>query len=134
MAYKDLLVYLDDSKGCGKRVDAAVRMAKQHDAHLTGVYPIVEIPLLHYVRRHIPRDVQASMDAEANALADAALKSFREAAERSGVAYETRTDHGTDTQKRRCGCGAPRTDANSWVRNLTASQARDAILHWRLSA
>ena len=56
------------------------------------------------------------MDAEANALAEAALKSFREAAERSGVAYETRTDHGTDPQKGRCGCGTPRTDANSWPR------------------
>ena len=65
MTYKDLLVHLDDSKGCAKRVHAAVRLAAQHGAHLTGVYPIVEIPLLHYIRRHIPPDVQASMDAEA---------------------------------------------------------------------
>jgi hypothetical protein len=36
-------VHLDDSTGCGKRVDAVVRLARQHDAHLTGVYPIVEI-------------------------------------------------------------------------------------------
>ena len=97
MAYKDLLVHLDDSKGCAKRVAAAVRLAGQHGAHLTGVYPIVEIPLLNYIREQIPRDVRAGMDAEANALAEAALKSFREAAERSGVAYETRTDHALDT-------------------------------------
>jgi nucleotide-binding universal stress UspA family protein len=90
MTYKDVLVHLDDSKGCGKRIDAAVRLAKQHDAHLTGVYPIVEIPLLHYTRRHIPRHVQASMDAEAQRQAEAALERFRMAGERSGVAYETR--------------------------------------------
>ena len=41
MAYKDLLVHLDDSKGCAKRVEAAVRLAGQHGAHLTGVYPIL---------------------------------------------------------------------------------------------
>jgi nucleotide-binding universal stress UspA family protein len=97
MAYQDLLVHLDDSKGCGPRVDAAVRLARQHGAHLTGVYPIVEIPLLHYIRRQIPRDVQASMDAEAQRHAETALKGFREAAERGGVSYETRTDHALDT-------------------------------------
>ena len=59
MAYKDLLVHLDDSKGCAKRVEAAVRLAGQHGAHLTGVYPILEIPLLNYIREQIPRDIQA---------------------------------------------------------------------------
>jgi nucleotide-binding universal stress UspA family protein len=97
MTYKDLLVHLDDSKSCAKRVDAAVRLATQHGAHLTGVYPIVEISLLHYIRRHIPRDVQASMDAEAQRQAETALKGFREAAQRGGVAYETRTDHALDS-------------------------------------
>jgi nucleotide-binding universal stress UspA family protein len=97
MAYKDLLVHLDDTKGCAKRVDAALTLAAQHGAHLTGVYPIVEIPLLNYIREQIPRDIRASMDAEANALADAALARFRTAAERGGVAYGTRTDRALDT-------------------------------------
>jgi nucleotide-binding universal stress UspA family protein len=96
MVYKDLLVHLDDSKGCAKRVDAAVRLAGEHGAHLTGVYPIVEIPLLNSIREQIPRDIRAAMDVEAKALAEAALKGFREATERSGVAYETRTDHALD--------------------------------------
>jgi nucleotide-binding universal stress UspA family protein len=97
MPYKDLLVHLDDSKGCSKRIDAAVRLAAQHGAYLTGVYPIVEIPLLNYIREQIPPDIRASMDAEAKALAEAALKNFREAAERGGVSYEARTDHALDT-------------------------------------
>jgi hypothetical protein len=64
MAYKDLLVHLDDGKGCAQRVDAAVGLARQHGAHLTGVYPLVEIPLLNYIREQIPEDVQARMEAE----------------------------------------------------------------------
>jgi nucleotide-binding universal stress UspA family protein len=97
MPYKDLLVYLDDSKSCARRVDAAIRLAAQHGAHLAGVYPICEIPLLNYIREQIPPDIRASMDAEAKALAEAALKDFREAAERGGVSYEARTDHALDT-------------------------------------
>lgn len=97
MTYKDLLVHLDDSKGCAKRVDAAVRLAASHGAHLTGFYPIVEIPLLDAIRERIPRDIQAAMDAEAQARAEAALEHFRKAAERGGIAYETRTDQALDT-------------------------------------
>ena len=74
MTYKDLLVHLDDSKGCASRVDAAVRLAARHGAHLTGFYPIVEIPLLNYIRERIPRDIRASMAAEAQAHAEAALE------------------------------------------------------------
>ena len=97
MSYKDLLVHLDDTRCFRKRIDAAVRLAARHGAHLTGVYPIVEIPLLNYIREHIPREVRAMMEAEAQRLAETVLKGFREAAERGGGAYETRTDHALDT-------------------------------------
>jgi nucleotide-binding universal stress UspA family protein len=97
MAYRDLLVHLDDGKNCARRVDAAVRLAAGHGAYLTGVCPIVEIPLLNYIREQIPREIQASMEAEAQAQADIALRGFREAAERAGIAYGTRTDRALDT-------------------------------------
>ena len=97
MSYKDLLVHLDESKGCAQRVDAAVRLAASHGAHLTGFYPMVEIPLLNAIRERIPRDIQAAMDADAQARAEAALESFREAAERGGIAWGTRTDQALDT-------------------------------------
>lgn len=97
MAYRDLLVHLDDGKGCAGRIEAAISLAAAHDAHLTGFYPIVEIPLLSYIRQEIPRDVRASMDAEAQTLADAALARFRAAAERAGISHETRTDRALDT-------------------------------------
>lgn len=97
MAYKDLLVHLDDSKSCASRIEVAIGLAARHDAHLTGFYPIVEISLLSYIRAEIPRDIRASMDAEAKALAHAALARFRTAAERGGIAYDARTDHALDT-------------------------------------
>jgi nucleotide-binding universal stress UspA family protein len=97
MTYKDLLVHLDDSKGCAKRVDAAVRLAEQHGAHLTGVYPIVEIPLLNSIRAQIPRNMLENMELEAQSQAESALKKFRKAAEGSGIAYEARTDRALDT-------------------------------------
>jgi nucleotide-binding universal stress UspA family protein len=97
MAYKDLLVHLDESNGCARRVDAAVRLAARHGAYLTGLYPILEIPLLNYIREQIPEDVQARMDAEAQMQAEAGLKDFWEAAERGGVSYGTRTDHALHT-------------------------------------
>jgi nucleotide-binding universal stress UspA family protein len=97
MAYRDLLLHLDDSEGCAKRVEAAVRLATRHGAHLTGFYPIVEIPLLHYIKEQIPPEIQANIAAEAKARADVGLAAFRKAAERGGVAYETRTDHALDT-------------------------------------
>ena len=97
MAYKDLLVHLDNSRACARRVEAAVRLAGQDGATLTGLYPIVEIPLLTYIRKQIPRDVQARMEAEAQGQAESALKNFREAAERGGVSCETRTDRALDT-------------------------------------
>jgi nucleotide-binding universal stress UspA family protein len=97
MTYKDLLVHLDDSQRCAQRVEAAVRLAARHGAHLTGFYPIVEIPLLNSIRERIPRDIRERMEAEAQAQAEAALKGFREAADRAGIVYETRTDRALDT-------------------------------------
>ena len=97
MTYKHLLVHLDDGKGCARRVDAAAKLAARHGAHLTGVYAMVEIPLLHYIQEQIPPDVRATIAAEAQARAEAALKIFRTAVEPSGIAYEARVDHALGT-------------------------------------
>ncbi len=42
MAYKDLLVHVDDTRSCAARLQAAVDLAAAHEAHLTGVYIIAE--------------------------------------------------------------------------------------------
>jgi len=40
MAYKDILVHLDNSPHCATRIDIAIDLAKRHGAHLTGLYVI----------------------------------------------------------------------------------------------
>lgn len=97
MSYKDLLVHLDDSEACAKRVEAAVRLAAEHGAHLTGFYPIIEIPLLSYIETQLAPEVWAGIHAEAKARAEMALGAFRAAAERSGVAHAARTGRALDT-------------------------------------
>lgn len=40
MAYKDILVHMDNSPHCEARLDLAINLAKQCGAHLTGLYVI----------------------------------------------------------------------------------------------
>ena len=51
MALKDILVHMDDSKGCAARLDAALELALIHSAHVTGLYVIPSYttpPLVEY--------------------------------------------------------------------------------------
>ena len=38
MAYRNLLVRIDDSKANAKCLEAAIALAQSHGAHLTGIY------------------------------------------------------------------------------------------------
>lgn len=40
MIFKDILVHIDNSSACSKRLELAVALAKEHKAHLTGLYII----------------------------------------------------------------------------------------------
>ena len=42
MMYKNLLVQVDDSRGCAKRIACAIDLAAAHEAHLTGLYILPE--------------------------------------------------------------------------------------------
>ncbi|HUG38603.1 MAG TPA: universal stress protein [Candidatus Limnocylindrales bacterium] len=96
MGYKDLLVHLDDGPGCATRVAVALGLAARHGAHLTGLYTIGEGPLAAYVRAHVPADLRTRLEAETEARSEAVLADFRDAAERAGVAWETRTERTLD--------------------------------------
>jgi nucleotide-binding universal stress UspA family protein len=47
MAYKTIAVYVDDSKHCGARIDAAAVLARRFDAHLVGIYAAEPISSPH---------------------------------------------------------------------------------------
>ena len=46
MAFKDILVIVDDARSAGTRIEVAAALADEHDAHLTGLYirPPVTLP------------------------------------------------------------------------------------------
>jgi nucleotide-binding universal stress UspA family protein len=92
MAYKDLLVHVDDTKSCAGRVQAAVDLAVAHEAHLTGVYVIADPSPGAFASGYVPPDLLDSLRQRARERADAALARFAEVAARNQIAFETRID------------------------------------------
>ena len=92
MTYRNLLVQVDESRSCARRVELAVELAAAHDAHLTGVYIVSEPSPASFVHPYLPPDLTVSLQQEMRARADAALARFAEVAGRNQVAFETRVD------------------------------------------
>lgn len=49
MSYKTILVHLDNGKRVATRLDAGIRLARQFDAHLVGLYALTAVTLPSYV-------------------------------------------------------------------------------------
>ena len=79
---KDILVHVDDRPAAAVRLDAAVQLATSHDAHLIGLYVIVE--------PHISRTARAFFTDAAIALQRSALTA---AAERARDRFEDLITH-----------------------------------------
>lgn len=92
MAYKDLLVKVDESEASSARIDAAIALASRFDAHLTGLYLIPEIALPMAVEGYVGGSLQANIDKQEEEKASAILDGFRQKAEADDIAYDTRTD------------------------------------------
>ena len=74
MAFKDLLVHVDNTKAYPARLDAAIRLAQTHEAHLTGLYvlPLINVP--GYAEAQIPLEVIEKQRQNMRAQADKAEK------------------------------------------------------------
>ena len=92
MAYKDLLVHVDDTRPCAARVQAAVDLAAAHGAHLSGVYIIADPSPAVFATGHVPPEVVDSFHQLSRGRAEAALARFAEVAGRNQIAFETRID------------------------------------------
>ena len=57
MNYKTILVHIDSGKRCATRVDVAIRLAIQHEAHLVGLYALVPFVLPGYLIAQAGREV-----------------------------------------------------------------------------
>ena len=92
MAYKDLLVQVDDTKSCAARLQAAVDLAVAHEAHLTGVYIIADPSPAAFVSGYVPPDLLDTLQQHARERAEAALARFADLASRNQISFETRID------------------------------------------
>ena len=92
MAYRDLLVHVDDGRSCAARVQAAVDLAVAHEAHLIGVYVVADPSPAAFVSGYVPPDLIDTLQQHARERADAALARFAEVAARNQISFETRVD------------------------------------------
>lgn len=98
MSYKSILVQVDHTKACPARIDAAVDLALRHEAHLTGLFLIVEPTGASFVRGYLPPEILEAAVAEAEKGAGEVLGRLSAAAERNGVPCEVRIDRGFDVE------------------------------------
>jgi nucleotide-binding universal stress UspA family protein len=94
MAFKDIVVHVDESKHCPTRIDVALRLANDHGAHVSGVYVKQPVNLPAYVAAQVGPEVievHNKLAAEAAAKAEA---SFTSMAEKAGVTAEWRVWEG----------------------------------------
>ena len=59
MQFKDILVHIDNSPQCVDRLDLALRLARQHGAHLTGLYVVIHPPYAPRAERMRQDETQA---------------------------------------------------------------------------
>ncbi|MGI9436045.1 MAG: universal stress protein [Geminicoccaceae bacterium] len=95
MAYKDLLVHVDDSNACKARIDTAIELASRFDAHLTALYLVPEIILPVAAEGYMGADVYTDIEQHERERGEAVLDRFRQAADAKDVEYDTRIDRGT---------------------------------------
>lgn len=85
MTYKNILIYLDDSAACEKRVQTAIELARAHDAHLSGLALDAGVTLATYMEVHVPDDILQQMRQRERERAEKTAQAFREKAERAGI-------------------------------------------------
>jgi len=82
MAFKDILVHVDDSDACPQRMEIAIRMAADHEAHLTALFARAYGNLVNFGSGHDDEIVKAR---------EASEKRFRSVTEAAGVSAEWHT-------------------------------------------
>lgn len=90
MAYKDLLVHLDDSSACEHRVKAALALAARSGASVTGVALALESTISRYIGMEFPANLNDAQQAIVKKAADSAVAKFEAAAKAGGVKFTSK--------------------------------------------
>lgn len=94
MALKDILVHVDSSTACAKRLKASADLASAHGAHLTGLYVLPAYSLPGFVEADIGSELRAAQEKARRERADAAEAAFKEATGPADVVSEWRCVEG----------------------------------------
>jgi len=98
LSYKSILVQVDHGKASTARLDAAIGLALQHQAHLSALYLLPEPTGASFVRGYLPPEVLEAVTAQSEARAKEKLAEVSAAAERNQVSFDTRIDRGYDVE------------------------------------
>ena len=89
MAFKDILVHIDDSPICAHRTQAALALAKRQGASVTGVAIELESTISRYVGMEFPSSLDLAQQDIVRKAADNAIAKFEKAAGEAGVKSNT---------------------------------------------
>ena len=99
MGYKTILVHIDSGKRCATRVEAAIRLTQQHDAHLVALHAVAPFEPPDYVLADVgPAIAEANRKAMAADLARTEIEFMRQtsAASLRNVEWRTAIDDPVD--------------------------------------
>lgn len=85
MAYRDIMVHLTEDPRNGARIEAALMLAQQFDAHVTALYTLPAPQHIYYMSEYVPGDLIQQQIDEARARGQKARAAFEEAAGRQNV-------------------------------------------------
>lgn len=94
MAIKHILIHIDSSASCEHRLEAAIQLANQHEAHLSGIYVIPDFPEPTYYEAQISVDIIAEIDKEALETAKFIQRKYVNIASKSGFSLTVDIEKG----------------------------------------
>jgi len=94
MAIKNILVHIDHSMACEKRVNAAIDLARQNNARLCGLFVVPDYFMPSYVEAQISTDIIAQINEEAVTRAKETLNQVKAQVADAGLSLEAYIEEG----------------------------------------
>ena len=94
MGFKDILVHVDNYENSPARLRAAIKMAQDFDARLTGLYVIYKAKFPAYAEAGVSAETLENEAKLAEQQVNEAEKGFLEASGKSGLQSEWRVEEG----------------------------------------
>lgn len=89
-----IAIHLSNDKACLRRIEAGLRLAKEHGAEVIGVYPTDSISGHYYDEAIIPQDVRKILRGRRQEFRETVHKEFLEQAAAAGIRAEWRAPEG----------------------------------------